>query len=97
MRLINIPCSILMLSRQYISEIRLKREEIQSFDQYPFSLPAVRHLNVLQLQRKSFRHRNAADIFTIASRYKLTSKDVENPGQTAPCRGCLPVGRQCQT
>jgi predicted ATPase len=35
--------------RQYISEIRLKREEIQTFDQYPFSLPAVRHLDVLQM------------------------------------------------
>lgn len=38
-----------MLSRQYISEIRLKREAISSFAQYPFSLPAVRHLDVLQL------------------------------------------------
>jgi predicted ATPase len=35
--------------RQYISEIRLKHEEISSFSRYPFSLPAVRHLDVLQL------------------------------------------------
>jgi len=38
-----------LISQQYISEIRLKRDEISSFDQYPFSLPAVRHLDVLQL------------------------------------------------
>jgi len=30
-----------MLSRQYISEIRLKRDEVESFDRYPFSLAAV--------------------------------------------------------
>jgi len=38
-----------MFSRQYISQIRLKREEISSFSRYPFSLPAVRHLDVLEL------------------------------------------------
>jgi predicted ATPase len=38
-----------LLSHQYISEIRLKRDEVSSFVQYPFSLPAVRHLDVLQL------------------------------------------------
>jgi len=37
-----------VISHQYISEIRLKREEISSFSQYPFSLPAVRHLDVLE-------------------------------------------------
>src|SRR5438552_6838722 len=38
-----------MISRQYISEIRLKREEVASFDRYPFSLAAVRPLETLEL------------------------------------------------
>ena len=38
-----------MISRQYVSELRLKRDEVPSFDQYPFSLSAVRHLDVLNL------------------------------------------------
>src|SRR5438094_960944 len=38
-----------MLSRQYISEIRLKREAVESFDRYPFSLAAVRPLERLEL------------------------------------------------
>src|SRR6266478_6741933 len=38
-----------MLSRQYISEIRLNREEVESFDHYPFSLAAVRPLECLEL------------------------------------------------
>jgi len=37
-----------MFSRQYISEIWLKREEVASFDQYPFSLPAVRPLESIK-------------------------------------------------
>jgi predicted ATPase len=38
-----------MITRQYVSEVRLKREDILSFERYPFSLPAVRHLDVLEL------------------------------------------------
>ncbi len=38
-----------MISRQYISEIRLNREAVESFDRYPFSLAAVRPLEVLEL------------------------------------------------
>jgi predicted ATPase len=38
-----------MISSQYISEIRLKTEAVASFDRYPFSLAAVRHLDVLAL------------------------------------------------
>ena len=38
-----------MISRQYIAEVRLRREEVPSFAQYPFSLPAIRNLDVLQL------------------------------------------------
>jgi predicted ATPase len=38
-----------MLSTQYLRQIRLKREEVPSFDRYPFALPAVRHLEALDL------------------------------------------------
>src|SRR6266481_4334102 len=38
-----------MLSRQYISEIRLNREEVESFDHYPFTLAAVQPLECLAL------------------------------------------------
>ena len=38
-----------MITRQYISELRLRREGVPSFDRYPFALPAVYHLDVLQL------------------------------------------------
>ncbi|MYM74514.1 AAA family ATPase [Duganella sp. FT134W] len=41
-----------MISRQYVSQVRLKVEEVASFDHYPFSLPAVRHLNTLPLHPK---------------------------------------------
>ncbi len=36
-----------MISTQYLRQIRLKREEVPSFDRYPFNLPAVRHLEEL--------------------------------------------------
>ena len=38
-----------MLSDQFLIEIDLDRERIDSFDEYPFSLSAVRHLSGLQL------------------------------------------------
>jgi predicted ATPase len=38
-----------MLSNPYVSEIRLKREAVDSFERYPFSLAAVRNLECLQL------------------------------------------------
>jgi len=38
-----------MISNQYISQVRLRREDVPSFTHYPFSLPAVRHLDVLDL------------------------------------------------
>lgn len=38
-----------MFSKQYIAEIGLKREEVESFDRYPFSLAAVRPLEKLEL------------------------------------------------
>ncbi|MEI7731172.1 MAG: AAA family ATPase [Verrucomicrobiota bacterium] len=38
-----------MISKQYIAEICLKREAVESFDRYPFSLPAVRPLDRLEL------------------------------------------------
>ena len=38
-----------MISRQYISEISLKREAVVAFDRYPFCLAAVRPLESLEL------------------------------------------------
>lgn len=38
-----------MVSKQYISEIGLRREDVESFDHYPFSLSAVRALENLKL------------------------------------------------
>jgi predicted ATPase len=39
----------LVISKHYLTEIRLKREEVESFDRYPFSLAAVRPLEALEL------------------------------------------------
>src|SRR5260221_3107649 len=39
----------MMISKQYIAEIRLKREAVESFERYPFSLAAVRPLESLEL------------------------------------------------
>jgi predicted ATPase len=36
-----------IISSQYLLQLRLKREDVSSFDRYPFALPAVRHLDVL--------------------------------------------------
>src|SRR5437879_241403 len=38
-----------MMASSYVSEIRLKRDAVESFDRYPFSLAAVRALDSLQL------------------------------------------------
>src|SRR5258706_2702894 len=38
-----------MMSSPYVSEIRLRREPVESFDRYPCSLGAVRALESLQL------------------------------------------------
>jgi predicted ATPase len=38
-----------MISTQYAMEVRLKRDDVPSFDAYPFSLSAVRGLDVLPL------------------------------------------------
>ena len=37
------------LEKQYLVEVKLRREEIPSFDVYPFSLPAIQGLDVLGL------------------------------------------------
>lgn len=41
-----------MISTRYVIDVRLKRDEIPSFTDYPFSLPAVRHLDVLPIHPK---------------------------------------------
>lgn len=38
-----------MTSEQYVREVKLRRERVASFDQYPFSLPAVCSLQSLTL------------------------------------------------
>lgn len=35
--------------KHYLLEIKLLREKVESFDRYPFNLPAVRHLTSLEL------------------------------------------------
>lgn len=37
-----------MITRKFVAEIELKRGEIDSFDRYPFSLPAVRSLETME-------------------------------------------------
>jgi predicted ATPase len=37
------------LSEHYVLDIKLRREKVPSFDEFPFSLPAVRHLESLKL------------------------------------------------
>jgi predicted ATPase len=37
-----------MISRKYVADIALKRNEVESFDRYPFSLAAVRPLEKLE-------------------------------------------------
>ncbi len=39
----------MLVSKQFVAEISLKREEIDSFDGFPFCLPAVRVLDRLEL------------------------------------------------
>lgn len=39
-------------AEHYVLEVKLKRDKVPSFDQYPFSLPAVLHLHSLELHPK---------------------------------------------
>jgi energy-coupling factor transporter ATP-binding protein EcfA2 len=39
-------------AEHYLLELKLKREKVPSFEQYPFSLPVVRHLHTLELHPK---------------------------------------------
>jgi predicted ATPase len=41
-----------LISSQYAIDVRLKRDEVPSFDEYPFSLAAVRALDVLPLHAR---------------------------------------------
>src|SRR5262252_6265489 len=41
-----------MSASQYVLQIRLVREDVPSFDGYPFALPAVRHLDTLDLHHR---------------------------------------------
>ena len=37
------------LEKQFIIDVRLKKDSVQSFDEYPFSIPSIRTLDVLPL------------------------------------------------
>ena len=39
-----------MITRKFVAEIELKRNEVASFDRYPFSLPAVRSLETMEFE-----------------------------------------------
>lgn len=39
-------------SEHYLLEVKLKRDRVPSFDQYPFSLPVIRNLHSLELHPK---------------------------------------------
>ena len=41
-----------MISSQYVSRIALRREKVESFDRYPFCLPAIRSFEHLDLHPK---------------------------------------------
>lgn len=41
-----------MISSQYVRQVQLQRGRVESFDRYPFSLPAVRSLDRLELHPK---------------------------------------------
>jgi predicted ATPase len=41
-----------MLTRQFVSHVTLRRDTVTAFDAYPFSLPAVRALDTLELHPK---------------------------------------------
>jgi predicted ATPase len=41
-----------LISRQFVIDVRLRRDTVPSFDEYPFSLPSVRALDVLPLHPK---------------------------------------------
>jgi predicted ATPase len=41
-----------MISTQFVSQLQLRKEDVPSFDAYPFSLPVVRNLDVLKFHPK---------------------------------------------
>ena len=41
-----------MIANQYVSRVSLIRDRIESFNQYPFSLPAIRSLDYIELHPK---------------------------------------------
>jgi len=49
-----LPCIALslMISSQFVSRITLRRDKVDSFDRYPFCLPAVRSLESIDLHPK---------------------------------------------
>jgi len=42
----------MVVDRQFVSRMSLRRDQVESFDRYPFCVPAVRHLDTLELHPK---------------------------------------------
>jgi predicted ATPase len=42
----------MVVDRQFVSRISLRRDQVESFERYPFCVPAVRHLETLELHPK---------------------------------------------
>jgi len=42
-----------MISAQYVSRVALQRDKVESFDRYPFALPAIRKLEHIDLHPKA--------------------------------------------
>lgn len=45
-----------MLSTQYVSRVTLRRDKVESFARYPFSVPALREFDYLELHDKIIRN-----------------------------------------
>jgi predicted ATPase len=41
-----------MISKQYVSRVSLRRDIVESFERYPFSLPAIKHFEYVDLHPK---------------------------------------------
>ena len=45
----NLNLGVTVINKQYIRTVQLNRDAVPSFKEYPFSLPAIRHLDSLEL------------------------------------------------
>jgi hypothetical protein len=54
-----------MITNQYVREVQLKHDEVPSFKEYPFSLPAIRHLHSPEFPGNNLSH--CVNLFPSAS------------------------------